>query len=101
MNNKILIGGIIAIPLVSIFVMYLKTPKAKILINKDGSGLAILGSKSANFPIGQGVVLRTWNGWQLSASSSNFSLKKMNKVYTSGTIGEYGNVNPYIEIIKK
>jgi len=78
---------------------YLKRPKAKIIINADGSGLAELGTKQATFEKGSGVLLTTWNGWSLSATSDRRTLKHYGKIYEDGEISQYDGGSSNVEII--
>lgn len=78
---------------------YFKRPKAKITINADGSGIAELGSKKASFEKDSGVVLTTWNGWSLSASSDKKTLKRYGKIYEDGQISKNDGGSSDIEII--
>jgi hypothetical protein len=69
------------------------------LINPDGSGTLKLGNKSANFEKGNGAVIKTWNGWQLSGSASNRALSRFGKTYEEGEITESNLGTSNIEII--
>lgn len=78
---------------------YLKRPQGKIVINKDGSGYAEIGTQKAYFKTGQGVVLKTWNFFELSASATEFTFRRFNTVFSSGGINQFTGGNSDIKII--
>ena len=99
MKKALLITSVIAVPLLALGYFYMKKPKGKITINKDGSGIVQLGDKSVNFSKGEGTQIRTWNGWELSGSASNYSLKHNGKGYASGSIIDTTKGGDFVEII--
>jgi hypothetical protein len=99
MNKKYLIIGGVVLG-VGVFAMaFLKRPKGKIVINKDGSGTVQLGNKTASFSKDTGVVVGTWNGWELSASATSMLLRHFGKTYHEGDITEYFGGTSDIEIV--
>ena len=98
MNKKYLIGGLV-LGLGTFTVLFVKRPKGKIIINPDGSGTAQLGSKTSNFSKDMGVVLKTWNGWELSASSTNMVLRHFGKAVEKGDIAPCYGGSSNVEII--
>lgn len=100
MNKKYLtIGGFI-LGLGAFSMVFLKRPKGKIIINKDGTGTVQLGNKTANFSKGEGVVVGTWNGWKLSASASSILLSHFGKTYEQGELTEYSKGSSNVEVVR-
>jgi hypothetical protein len=99
MNKKYLIIGGVVLGVGAFAMAFLKRPKGKIVINKDGSGTVTLGNNTASFSKDMGVNVGTWNGWELLASSSSLLLRHFGKVYEEGGITEYYGGSSDIEII--
>jgi energy-converting hydrogenase Eha subunit G len=68
-----ILGGLVA---VTGLVFYFLPPKAKVIIKKDGSGIASLGGVKKEFTTDKGVDIITFNGYELHADSKNIWLRK-------------------------
>jgi hypothetical protein len=99
MKKSVVITSLAVVGIATFGYLYMKRPKGTILINADGSGVIKLGNKSANFEKGNGAVIKTWNGWQLSGSASNRALSRFGKTYEEGAITEFDLGTSNIEII--
>ena len=99
MNKKHLIIGGVVLGLGTLTMLFLKRPKGKIVINKDGSGTVTLGNNTASFTKDMGTVVKTWNGWELSGGASSFLLRHFGKTQQEGGITEYFGGNSDVEII--
>ena len=74
-NNKKIIIGLSAIVTTGIVLFFIK-PKAKIILRKDGSGLAQLGFKKKEFTVQNGINLISWNGYELTVSNGQITFRK-------------------------
>ena len=99
MKKHIVITSAIVLTIGTLGYFYMKKPKGTIIINSDGSGTAKLGNKIANFEKDTGVVLKTWNGWELSAGASSMTLRHFGKTYEQGDITQYMGGSSNVEII--
>lgn len=94
MENKkkviIVVGTFIALTGI---VFFLIPPKAKVLINKDGTGKASLGGSTKEFTTNKGIDITTFNGYELHVFGKEIWLRKWGRdvVNKDGT--------PKIEII--
>lgn len=101
MKKAILI--ILAILLVVVVFLYFwnKVPKAKLVINKDGSGYISFGGKTRSFPAKMGTEITLWNQYRFSGSASDYFLGRFTKtIARSENITPYMSGNGYVEIVR-
>jgi hypothetical protein len=68
-----ILGGLVA---VTGLVFYFIPPKAKVIIRKDGSGIASLGGAKKEFTTDKGVDILTLNGYELHVDKKDIWLRK-------------------------
>ncbi len=83
-QKEILIGCGIAVVLLGIY-MYKRKPVGNIVVNADGTGTVQLGSKIAMFGVGESATVKSWNGWSLTGSATNYT-------FNSNSYSQSGNI---------
>lgn len=68
-----ILGGLVA---VTGLVFYFIPPKAKVIIRKDGSGIASLAGAKKEFTTEKGVDILTLNGYELHVDKKDIWLRK-------------------------
>lgn len=99
MKKGLIITSVIVVGIGTLGYFYTRRPKGTIIINSDGSGTAKLGNRTSTFKKDTGVVLTTWNGWSLSASSDRRTLKRYGQIYEDGGISQYDGGSSSVKII--
>jgi hypothetical protein len=75
-NNKKVIYIIGSLFAITGLVLFLIPPKAKVIIRKDGSGIASLGGAKKEFTTDKGVDILTLNGYELHVDKKDIWLRK-------------------------
>lgn len=101
MKKDALVISLIGLGLGTLGYFYTRRPKGTVTINPDGSGTIKLGNKSADFEKGMGVVVKTWNGWELSGSATGILLRHYGKIYEQGGITQFYGGSTNVQVIFK
>ena len=74
-NKKtlIVVGGTVAL---TVIVLFLIPPKAKIVLYQDGTGTASLGGKTKSLSQDKGIDITTLNGYELHVFGEDIWLRK-------------------------
>jgi hypothetical protein len=101
MKKALIILGSLAIVGTGVY-LWLKQPVVVINYNdKTGEGNVKLGNKTASFKAGEGVVLGSWNGYEISVqgTTGKYLFRRYGKsVESSDGITPYDNGSSYITI---
>lgn len=98
MKKALIIGGIVVGGYIG-YRIWAKQPKAAIYIADNGTGYAVLGNKRMDFTATTGVVIPSWNGYELSASGDGkYALRRFGKNVESGTITKYDGGTDRVQI---
>jgi hypothetical protein len=85
-----ILGGLVA---VTGIVFFLIPPKAKVILRKDGTGMASLGGSTKEFLMDKGVDITTFNGYELHVFGEDIWLRKWGRDVVDA------NGRPKVEII--
>ncbi len=98
-NVKIAVITLSAVSLGVGLYLYNKQPKAKIVINPDGSGSVSLGNKTQTFEPSETGFVKSWNNYTLTASKDKNKLTKGKNVLEEGLMTQYYQGSSRLEII--
>lgn len=79
-NTKIFLLSFTAFAMGVGIYFYMKKPKAMVKINSDGSGYAQFGNQTKPFSKDGSVLLKSFNGFEMTASKDLVTIKRFGKI---------------------